>query len=213
MKFRSSHIAILASMQLAGCSSFFVSDSNICFSDIGKALDCSEFTNYSNLSTSSLEKEFDDETQYLKVASKSNINSQLLSEYIEKLTIDLKHSLGEETVSSPIAVTTFVNLDPTVDSSILGIHLSEYFTNELKNVGLPVSDYTGSGFIKVNTSGAFAIPKRVEQKHEIGYVLTGSLIQDPRGTMVNVRVISLQTNSVVASNSKLIPSMVTSGFH
>jgi TolB-like protein len=208
MKFKSSHLAILAAIQVSACSSLFVSDNNVCFTDVGKAIDCSELS-IGNISAPLV---LDNDTAPQSNSFPSKINSQLLSEYIKQMVIDMQHSLNGATVSSSIAVTSFVTLNlPPNRPRILGHHISEYFTNELINIGLPASDYKSSGVIRVTTDGHFVLSGSEKQNNDINYVLTGSLIQDQRGTMVNARVVSLLTNAVIASNSKFIPHLVTSG--
>jgi len=215
MKFKHSHLALLVAIQLSGCSSVFMSDDNICFNDNGKAIDCSKLSN--STAPSPLDNQVT--TTPIQDASlfKSKINFQLLNEYVEQMAMNIKDSMNGIPLSSPIAVTSFVNLDSSLkNTNVLGNQISEYFINELKNVGLPISDHKVTGFIQVTPNGDLAMSRQymeLKQNLNIGYVLTGTLVENERGMIVNARVVSLHTNNVIASNSKLIPSIVTSKFN
>jgi TolB-like protein len=46
----------------------------------------------------------------------------------------------------------------------------------------------------------------------IGYVLTGTMLKNSRGLVVNARIINFKTNAVVASSSKFLPNIVINNF-
>jgi len=222
MKFKSSHLAFLAAIQLTGCSSLFISDENICFNDNGKAINCADLSNNTTVQPADMNPA--NVTNLPEVKSmqdpslfQSTINFQLVNEYIEQMTTSMKRSIADIDLGSGIAVTPFINLSSGMkDTSLLGNHISEYFINELRNSGLPVSDYKVKGIIQGTTHGTLMMTDELamlkKNKH-VGYVLTGTLIKHARGTMVNARIVSVDSNVVIASSSRLIPKIVTARFN
>jgi len=196
---------------ISGCASNSPNKENICFTDAGEVIECSAMSSKLMVNPTSPDSIYSPEKKQDPSLFKSNINFVLLNEYVEQLAMQLHSNLGEH-LSSPVAVTSFVTLDSTLkNTTLLGNQVSEYFINELKSVGIPVSDYKVTGFIQVTPSGDLAMSRKVyELKPDlnIGYVLTGTLIENENGMIINARITSLNSNRVVASASKLVPALV-----
>lgn len=211
MKFKALHLAMFSATLMTGCVFNDLPEDNICFSDNGEVMDCSELTTNMSVNPTNPDSIYSPEKLQDPTLFKSNVNFILLSEYVEQMAMELESKLSQR-IATPVAVTSFVTLDSTLkNTTLLGNQISEYFINELKGVGIPVSDYKVTGFIQVTPSGDLAMSRKLQELKgdlNIGYVLTGTLIENERGTVVNSRIISLDNNKVVASASKLVPSIV-----
>jgi TolB-like protein len=128
------------------------------------------------------------------------------------MTADLQRDVRGMQVDEPIVVASFVHLDESLrNTNTLGIQLAESFINELQQIGLPVSDHKLMGVLDINNKGDFAFSRNIDELYNdinIGYVLTGTMLKNSRGVMVNARLINYKTNVVVASSSKFIPNLI-----
>jgi TolB-like protein len=139
-----------------------------------------------------------------------------LGEYTEQMATDLQNTIRGMQVDQPIVVASFVHLDSSLDSSLqstnaLGIQLAESFINELQQIGLPVIDYKLMGVLDINEKGTFAFSRDTGQfynKVNISYVLTGTMLKNNKGIIVNARLINFATNKVIASTSKFLPNVI-----
>jgi TolB-like protein len=143
------------------------------------------------------------------------LHFQLLSEYTEQMAADLNKDLYNVPIRDAIAVASFVYFDSTLQrTSTLGNQLAEFFINDLQNIGLPVTDQKLSSNIVVNGAGDFALSRNMQEMNlgdDIGYVLVGIMIENPRGLILNVRLLDAETSRVVASTSKLLPGIIFAG--
>lgn len=179
----------------------------ICFSDGGEIIDCQD----QELIPASPNNSAQPEPMPSSHIVTSNVNFILLSEYVEQMAMDLrtKYSAPDD---QAVSVASFVPLDTSLqNATVLGNQISEYFINELKSVNIPVSDHKVMGTIKISANGDFAMSRQIyelKRNINIGYVLTGTLIENSKGVIVNARIVSLSNNRVVASSSKLIPKVI-----
>ena len=142
----------------------------------------------------------------------SNVHFQLLSDYTEQMAMALKKDTRTKDIEDSIVVASFVYLDDNLKTtSPLGNQLAEYFINDLQEIGLPVSDHKLTAGLNVTSQGDFSLSRNIEELNpelEIGYVLTGTMIKNERGMVVNVRLIHRESNRVFASTSKLLPNLL-----
>jgi TolB-like protein len=143
------------------------------------------------------------------------LHFNILGEYTEQMAVDLQNDVRGMQIDQPIVVASFVHLDSTLQSTNpLGLQLAESFINDLQQIGLPVADHKLMGELHVNNKGDFAFSRDMEQLYsqvDIGYVLTGTMLKNSRGVIVNARIIDFTTNKVVASASKFLPNIVVNG--
>jgi TolB-like protein len=146
----------------------------------------------------------------------TDLHFNRLAEYTEQMAADLQRDVRGMQVDQPIVVASFVHLDSTLqNTNSLGIQLAESFINELQQIGLPVADHKLMGVLDVNDKGDFAFSRDMRQFYNdvnIGYVLTGTMLKNSRGLVVNARIINFKTNAVVASSSKFLPNIVINNF-
>lgn len=216
MKVKSLYLALFSVIAINGCTTNKVSDEPMCFDDQGEYVECSELTGSASrlpVSPGSSHGEHSAAANMDPSLFKTPLHFQLLSEYVEQMAMDLRRNASISMFAEPVAITSIVKLDNSLQStSMLGNQLSELFFTQLQEVGIPVSDHKVSGFIQVTQAGDIVMSRNVKDlRHNlnIGYALTGTLIQNSLGHVVNVRIVSLSTNQVVASATKMIPRIVT----
>jgi TolB-like protein len=146
----------------------------------------------------------------------SHIHFQMLNDYVEQMAIELSLELVNLKLDYPIAVSSFVQLDASLNNAdSLGNQLAENFITELRKVGLLVNDYKITGNILVTPSGDFAMsrdPNQLKSLQNIGYVLSGTMVKNAKGMLINARIVGLSSNVVVAATSKLIPNIMLREF-
>ncbi|ELL0598737.1 hypothetical protein Q6U54_004421 [Vibrio vulnificus] len=129
--------------------------------------------------------------------------------FVESLTEDLILSNTSVSARTPIAVTSFVDLQNMDSTNWLGNSVSEGFIYQLQRRGFKVVDFKTTGSIQVTQQGDFALSrdwKDLAQEQEIQYVLTGTMLRQEGGVLVNARVVGMQTRVVVASAQGFLPA-------
>ncbi|MFP8966529.1 FlgO family outer membrane protein [Pokkaliibacter sp. CJK22405] len=108
---------------------------------------------------------------------------------------------------TPIAVTSFVNMENLDETNKLGMQISEDMIHEMQVRGFKVVDFKTMGAIRVNQRGDFAFSRRLEdltRQYRINYVLTGTYTGFPEGVMVNARLIDLHSKVVMSTAQAFI---------
>lgn len=135
-----------------------------------------------------------------------------VQDYAAQLSMDLvrtRHGLGPE---SRVGISSFVKLDATLqNTTILGNQLAEFMIAEMQQQGMHVVDHKLMPALEVTSYGDIAFSRdvmRLSQQNVMDHVLSGTLIEKANGVFVNARIISVNTNRVVASATLLIPDFV-----
>lgn len=198
---------LVLSLFITACSSNQkneqASNERLCASANGNFYPCSDLAMPQTLGSQNQVQQFD----------ATGVNFRLLNEYTEQMAGELYNDIEGMTIDELILVASFVYFDTTLQkTSHLGNQLAEYFINDLQHLGLPVSDHKLRTTVQVNELGDFALSRQVDELNnniQIGYVLTGTMVHNNRGVVVNARITNHKTNRVIASTSKFIPHLVT----
>jgi len=154
---------------------------------------------------------------YISVqADKSEIDSHNLPKHaindvVKGLAYQMLESSAFVNAKTPVAVTSFVNLKDLESTNWLGQQLAESFIHELQHHGLVVVDYKTTGHIRVTKEGDFAFSrdwKELPERQVIDYIVTGTMVEQKNGILVNARMIGIQSRVVVATAQSFIPSWV-----
>jgi|TARA_B100001059_G_scaffold151706_1_gene151559 TolB-like protein len=144
-------------------------------------------------------------------------SSKLLSNYTEQLAMKLIENMNYINSSTPIAITSFVNLDDNLQTTnIFGNHLAESFISELQEFGLSVVDYKHTGAVHVTPMGDFSFSRNgqeIKGYPHIEYTLSGTLTYTNRGVIVNARIIGAKSKVVVSSAKGFIPSFIVESLY
>ena len=152
------------------------------------------------------------------------------SSYVDKQEIDSfelpRHAINDEVKGlayqmlesssfvnpkTPIAIASFVDLKNLESTNWLGNQLSESFVHEMQRHGLVVIDFKTTGHIRVTTDGDYVFSrdwKELPERQIIDYVVTGTMMQQEAGILVNARMIGMQSRVVVATAQSFIPAWV-----
>ena len=129
--------------------------------------------------------------------------------FVESLTEELVQSNTSVSARTPIAVTSFVDLQNLDATNWLGNSVSEGFIYQFQRRGFKVVDYKTTGSIQVTQQGDFAFSrdwKDLAKEQDIQYVLTGTMLRQEGGVLVNARVVGMQSRIVVASAQGFLPA-------
>ncbi|MEH0666582.1 hypothetical protein H4F18_02705 [Vibrio scophthalmi] len=129
--------------------------------------------------------------------------------FVESMTEDLMISNTSVSARTPIAVTSFVDLQNMDATNWLGNSVSEGFIHQFQRRGFKVVDFKTTGSIQVTHSGDFAFSrdwKDLAQEQDIQYVLTGTMLRQEGGVIVNARVVGMQSRVVVATAQGFLPA-------
>lgn len=129
--------------------------------------------------------------------------------FVESMTDELVVTNTSISSRTPIAVTSFVDLQHLDTSSWLGNSVSESFIYQLQQRGFQVVDFKTTGSIRVTEQGDFAQSRDwqdLAQEQEVTYVLTGTMLRQEGGVLVNARVVSMRSRIVVATAQGFLPA-------
>jgi TolB-like protein len=134
-----------------------------------------------------------------------------IGDVVKGLAYQMLESSSFVNPQTPIAVASFVELKDLESTNWLGNQLAENFVHELQRHGLVVIDYKTTGHIRVTADGDYVFSrdwKELPERQIIDYVVTGTMVQQETGVMVNARMIGMQSRVVVATAQSFIPAWV-----
>ncbi len=134
-----------------------------------------------------------------------------LGDYAADLALQLLQSMQYQAPLQPIAISSFVQLDTALThSNALGNQLAEHLFVQLHRLGVAVADIKVARHIRVTPQGDIALSRGayLDKQQRAAYVLTGTMLQDNAGVVVNARVVNLQSKALLASAQIHIPQFV-----
>jgi len=134
-----------------------------------------------------------------------------ISDVVKGLTYQMLESSSFVNPKTPIAVASFVELENLESTNWLGNQIAENFIHELQRHGLVVIDYKTTGHIRVTAEGDYVFSrdwKELPERQIIDYVVTGTMMEQGNGVMINARMIGMQSRVVVATAQSFIPNWV-----
>jgi len=140
-----------------------------------------------------------------------NLPTHAINDVVKGLAYQMIHSSSFVNPKTPIGVASFVNLEDLESTNWLGNQLSESFIHELQRHGYVVVDYKTTGYIRVTKDGDYVFSrdwKELPERQIIDYVVTGTMMKQENGVMVNARMIGMQSHVVVATAQSFIPEWV-----
>ena len=129
--------------------------------------------------------------------------------FIEGLTDQLVASNQYLSAKTPLAVTSFVDLQNMSETNWLGNTVTEGFMFQMQQRGYTVVDYKATGAIKVTADGDFAFSRdwrELAAEQPVDYVLTGTMLRQGGGVLVNARIIGMRSRVVIASAQGFLPA-------
>ncbi len=129
--------------------------------------------------------------------------------FVESMTDELVATNTGVSSKTPIAVTSFVDMQHLNITNWLGNSVSEAFIYQLQQRGFKVVDFKATGSIRVTDEGDFALSRDwqdLAQEQQVTYVLTGTMLRQEGGVLINARVVSLRDHIVVATAQGFLPA-------
>ncbi len=138
-------------------------------------------------------------------------------DYASQLAMELMDNAMGLNTNELVGVTSFVRLNTSLsDTTILGNQLAEYLITELQAYGVGVLDFKVTDGIRVTPRGDIAMSRsgeRMAQSVQMDHILTGTMVEDPRGVRINARIVAVNSKRVVASASIHIPAFVVTSLY
>ncbi|MGB2741593.1 MAG: FlgO family outer membrane protein [Cognaticolwellia sp.] len=134
-----------------------------------------------------------------------------INDVVKGLAYQMLESSSFVNPKTPIAIASFVDLKDLESTNWLGNQLSESFVHEMQRHGLVVIDFKTTGHIRVTADGDYVFSrdwKELPERQIIDYVVTGTMMQQEEGILVNARMIGMQSRVVVATAQSFIPAWV-----
>ncbi len=134
-----------------------------------------------------------------------------INDVVKGLAYQMLESSSFVNPKTPIAIASFVDLKNLESTNWLGNQLSESFVHEMQRHGLVVIDFKTTGHIRVTADGDYVFSrdwKELPERQIIDYVVTGTMMQQEAGILVNARMIGMQSRVVVATAQSFIPAWV-----
>ena len=132
-----------------------------------------------------------------------------LDYFTEALGKDLMATNTYLTPSTPMAIVSFVDLEHMGQTNWLGNALTEGMIYQMQRQGFTVIDFKNTGFIRVTEKGDFILSQNWRElvpEQPIEYVLTGTMLRQSGGVIVNARIIGMESHVVVASAQGFLPA-------
>jgi len=147
-----------------------------------------------------------------RMLTQSHEEQQDINYYVRGMMQELVTNLQYVNDRTAMAVTSFVFLDGSYEySDIVGKQLSESFVHEIHKYGIPIVDFKATDYIRVTPNGDFVLSKDfldLSGDLPVKYVLTGTLVKQPTGYLVNARVVGMKSKAIVATSQGKLPSHV-----
>ncbi|PKI14788.1 FlgO family outer membrane protein [Colwellia sp. 12G3] len=134
-----------------------------------------------------------------------------INDVVKGLAYQMLASSSFVNAKTPVAVASFVDLKNLESTNWLGNQLAESFVHELQRHGLVVIDYKTTGHIRVTKAGDFVFSRdwqELPERQIIDYVVSGTMVEQNDGILVNARMIGIQSKVVVATAQSFIPAWV-----
>jgi len=134
-----------------------------------------------------------------------------INDVVKGLAYQMLESSSFVNPKTPIAVASFVDLQDLESTNWLGNQIAENFVHELQRHGMIIVDFKTTGHIRVTKEGDYVFSrdwKELPERQIIDYVVTGTMMKQENGVMVNARMIGMQSRVVVATAQSFIPNWV-----
>lgn len=129
--------------------------------------------------------------------------------FLDGIAEELLETNNYLTSRTPMAIVSFVDLEKMDDTNWLGNSMSDGMIYQMQRRGFSIIDYKNTGFIRVTEKGDFVLSrnwKELDPEQQIDYVLTGTMLRQGGGVLLNARIIGMRSRVVVASAQGFLPA-------
>lgn len=129
--------------------------------------------------------------------------------FLDGLAEELLETNNYLTARTPMAIVSFVDVEKMNDTNWLGNTMTEGMIYQMQRRGFSIIDFKTMGFIRVTKEGDFVLSrdwKELDPEQQIDYVLTGTMLRQVGGVLMNARIIGMRSRVVVASAQGFLPA-------
>ncbi|RXJ72986.1 hypothetical protein CS022_12420 [Veronia nyctiphanis] len=129
--------------------------------------------------------------------------------FLDGVAEELLQTNNYLTAKTPMAVVSFVDVENMTETNWLGNSVTEGMIYQMQRRGFTVIDFKTTGAIKVTPDGDFTISRNwrdLNPSQQIDYVLTGTMLRQGGGVLVNARIVGMRSRVVVATAQGFLPS-------
>lgn len=141
-----------------------------------------------------------------------SVTHKRLNDYAEQLAMALVENAHGLTRQDLVGVASFVRFNRSLEeTTIVGNQLAEYLMGELQGYGVSVVDFKLADAMTVSPVGDLALTRdgeKLARSLAMDHVLTGTMIEDPRGVRINARIVAVDNQQLMASASVYIPAFM-----
>lgn len=132
-----------------------------------------------------------------------------IGDYVEQMLMQLQDQLRQP-LTGAVAVASFVEFDHTLaNTNALGNQIAEAALIEINRIGYPAVDINVADNITVARNGNFIFSRENSaQLDSYCCVLSGNLIYDQRGVIVNAKLVAVENKQLLGAASLTIPYFV-----
>ena len=216
MKTNKLTLSFVLLLLLVGCSSNLSYDkSRLCIDDDGIYKRCDLLINGQTAQSHSSNNNNSGEVANIDGSALSNLdNNKLLADYVEQLAMQLIDTLTGKNLPESVAVTSFVTLgdeNENEEGAWLGQQITEAFYHELQLFGLSVVD-VGAGEKKspsyLSWLDDLSLKDDLMITGSYSHILFGTLSPSKKGIIINSRIVSVESQTAIATAKGLIPQFV-----
>ena len=150
-------------------------------------------------------------TSTINIVLSYELPRHAINDVVKGLAYQMLTSSSFVNAKTPVAVASFVDLKDLETTNWLGNQLAESFVHELQRHGLVIIDYKTTGHIRVTKKGDYVFSRdwqELPERQIIDYVVSGTMVEQENGILVNARMIGIQSKVVVATAQSFIPAWV-----
>ncbi|EOD80226.1 Flagellar protein FlgO [Grimontia indica] len=132
-----------------------------------------------------------------------------LDYFMDGLAEELLETNNYLTARTPMAIVSFVDVEEMDETNWLGNSVTEGMIYQMQRRGFTVIDFKNTGTIRVTKDGDFSLSRDWKELHpeqQIDYVLTGTMLRQGGGVLVNARIVGMRSRVVVASAQGFLPA-------
>lgn len=202
---------LIATIMLSGCPIIISHEHHSCNMAVN---DDVANDNVCHNQNQSIDETATDETTTELTANKNfmpTTNYQTIGEYTEQLVAVLIDKSTKHDFDRPIAVPPFMFLaTEETYSQRLAVEIPENIIASFRDQHVVVAEYRLTPPLPDDTLPYEDIMDSLVDSQKFGYVLKGTIRNNPHGVTVFVKIIELDTQGVIASASKHIPQYMLS---
>ena len=135
-----------------------------------------------------------------------------VTDYADQLAMSLIDNAYTLKKTDKLAVASFVRFNRSLtEPTVVGNRLAEALIAELQTFGVTVIDTKLSQNLSITERGDLAFSRDIKHLADnlnIDYIVTGTMIERPRGIEVNERIIGVKQQNVAAASDLFIPDFI-----